>query len=46
MQEMRETALQPLIGATNAENITIRDGGIIDGTSQPWWADVYSHKQS
>ncbi|MGA2889505.1 MAG: glycoside hydrolase family 28 protein [Terracidiphilus sp.] len=46
IQEMRETALQPLIGATNAENITIRGGGVIDGAGQPWWADVYSHKHT
>ncbi len=44
MQEMRENAVQPLIGATNAEHIVIRGGGVIDGAGQPWWDDVYSHK--
>jgi polygalacturonase len=44
MREIREAAVQPLIGATNAEDITISGGGTIDGAGQPWWADVYSHK--
>lgn len=42
MQELREDAVQPLISATNAENITIRGGGTIDGNGKPWWDDVYA----
>lgn len=44
MQELRQDSVQPLIGAKDAEDITIRGGGTIDGAGQPWWADVYSHK--
>jgi polygalacturonase len=44
--EMREDAVQPLISATNAQDVTIRGGGTIDGAGQPWWAQVYSHKES
>src|SRR6202034_2861144 len=33
---------QPLIGATNAEDITIRGGGTIDGNGKPWWDAVYA----
>jgi polygalacturonase len=42
MQELRENALQPLISATNAEYITIRGGGTIDGNGKPWWDAVYA----
>ena len=42
MQELRENALQPLISATNAEDITIRGGGTIDGNGKPWWEAVYA----
>jgi len=42
MQELRENALQPLISATNAEDITIRGGGTIDGNGKPWWDAVYA----
>ena len=43
-QELREDSVMPLIGATNAENITIKGRGTIDGNGKPWWDDVYSHK--
>ncbi|MGC2402013.1 MAG: glycoside hydrolase family 28 protein [Acidobacteriaceae bacterium] len=43
---MRETAVQPLIGAADAEDISIRGGGTIDGNGQPWWAQVYAHRNS
>jgi polygalacturonase len=46
MREMREDAVQPLISATNAQDVAIRGGGIIDGAGQPWWAEVYAHKDS
>lgn len=46
MREMREDAVQPLISASNARDISIRGGGTIDGAGQPWWAEVYAHKAS
>ena len=46
MKELREDAVQPLIGATNAEDITIRGGGTIDGNGKPWWDDVYAHRHN
>ncbi len=42
--EFREAAVQPLIGATNAEDITITGGGVIDGAGQPWWQVVRDAK--
>jgi polygalacturonase len=44
MEELHEPAVQPLLSASNADHITLRGGGIIDGSGQPWWADVYSHR--
>ena len=46
MREMHEDAVQPLISAINAQDVTIRGGGTIDGAGQPWWAEVYAHKDS
>jgi polygalacturonase len=46
MREMRENAVQPLISATNAQDVSIRGAGTIDGAGQPWWAQVYAHKDS
>ena len=46
IREMREDAIQPLISATNAQEVAIRGGGTIDGAGQPWWAEVYAHKDS
>lgn len=46
MREMREDAVQPLISATNAQDVAIRGGGTIDGAGEPWWAEVYAHKDS
>ncbi len=43
-RELNEPAVQPLISASNADHITLRGGGVIDGAGQPWWADVYSHR--
>lgn len=43
-EELREASVEPLIGAKNAEDITIRGGGTIDGNGKPWWDDVYSHR--
>jgi polygalacturonase len=41
---LREKALMPLIRANNAESITIRGGGVIDGAGKPWWDAVYSRR--
>jgi polygalacturonase len=46
LTEMRESSVQPLISANHAEDVAIRGGGIIDGAGQPWWAEVYAHKNS
>jgi polygalacturonase len=43
-RELNEPAVQPLLSASRADDITLRGGGIIDGAGQPWWADVYSHR--
>lgn len=45
MQELRQDALQPLLSATNAEDITIRGGGTIDGNGKPWWDAVYASRR-
>lgn len=45
-EELRVPAVQPLISAKNAEDITIRGGGVIDGAGQPWWAAVHAHRRS
>jgi polygalacturonase len=46
LREMREDAVQPFISASNAQDVAIRGGGTIDGAGQPWWAEVYAHKNS
>lgn len=46
MEELGEPSLQPLLSATEAESITIRGGGVIDGAGQPWWDEVYVQKKS
>jgi polygalacturonase len=45
-EELREASVEPLIGAKDAEDLTIRGGGTIDGAGQRWWAAVYAHKKS
>lgn len=42
--EFREEAVQPLILAENAEDVTITGGGVIDGAGQPWWQEVRAAK--
>jgi polygalacturonase len=37
MEIFREKARQPLLMAKNAEDITIRGGGVIDGRGESWW---------
>lgn len=44
MQELREAAVEPLIHATGAEDITISGGGTIDGAGRPWWEMVWAGK--
>ena len=44
--ELRQPSVQPLIGAKNAVDITIRGGGTINGAGQPWWKAVYAHERS
>lgn len=41
---LREAALQPLVSATNAEDIAITGGGVIDGAGQPWWEMALANK--
>ncbi|HEY5331018.1 MAG TPA: glycoside hydrolase family 28 protein [Acidobacteriaceae bacterium] len=36
----RHDTVMPLLGATNAENITITGGGTIDGNGHVWWEYV------
>lgn len=45
-EELRQPAVQPLIGAKDAVDITIRGGGTINGAGQPWWKAVYSHNRA
>lgn len=35
--ELRSAALQPLLSATHAEDITLTGGGTIDGQGASWW---------
>ena len=37
MEIFGEPGLQPLLMAKNAEDITIRGGGVIDGRGESWW---------
>ncbi len=43
-EELRETSVEPLIYAANAEDITITGGGTIDGAGQLWWQMVRASK--
>jgi polygalacturonase len=38
--EFRAPGTQSLVSATNAENISITGGGIIDGNGESWWAEA------
>ena len=42
----RHDTVMPLLGATNAENITITGGGVIDGNGHIWWEYVRGVKDS
>src|SRR6202012_3863475 len=37
MEVFREKGRQSLLSSTNAEDITIRGGGVIDGRGESWW---------
>jgi len=39
MEILREKGRQPLLMAKNAEDITIRGGGVIDGRGESWWSN-------
>lgn len=39
MEIFREKGTQPLLMAVNAEDITIRGGGVIDGRGESWWSN-------
>ena len=41
--QLNEPALQGLLSAKDAEDLTIRGGGVIDGRGQSWW--VNSHQK-
>jgi len=43
---MRQHTVQPLIALTNAENVKITGGGVIDGRGQVWWDYVKGVKDS
>jgi polygalacturonase len=40
IEEFHEVGRQPLLGSTDAENITITGGGVIDGRGQSWWSNM------
>src|ERR1700756_4267465 len=37
IEQFHEKGRQSLLSATNAEGITIRGGGVIDGRGESWW---------
>ncbi|CAN5556247.1 glycoside hydrolase family 28 protein [soil metagenome] len=43
---MRQPTVQPLVGITNAENVKITGGGLIDGRGQVWWDYVKGVKDA
>jgi polygalacturonase len=40
--EFRNPGLQSLISATNASNVSITGGGVIDGAGESWWKEARS----
>ena len=42
----RHETVQPLVSSSNAENITITGGGVIDGNGHIWWEYVRGVKDS
>ncbi len=43
---MRQQTVEPLIAITNASNVTIKGGGVIDGQGKVWWDYVNGVKDS
>ncbi len=43
---MRQQTVEPLIAITNASDVTIKGGGIIDGQGKVWWDYVKGIKDS
>lgn len=43
---MRQHTVEPLLAVTNASNVTIEGGGIIDGQGKVWWDYVKDVKDS
>jgi polygalacturonase len=43
---MRQQTVEPLIAVTNATNVTIKGGGVIDGQGKVWWDYVKGVKDS
>jgi polygalacturonase len=43
---MRLQTVQPLLAVTNAVNVTIKGGGVIDGQGKVWWDYVNGYKGS
>jgi polygalacturonase len=43
---MRQHTVEPLIAVTNAENVKITGGGVIDGRGQVWWDYVKGVKNA
>lgn len=44
--EFRAPGRQALVSATNAENVTIKGKGVIDGAGEPWWEMARRYKGS
>jgi len=44
--EFRGPGYQSLVGATNAENVSITGGGVIDGAGESWWKIARATKNS
>lgn len=44
--EFRAPGRQALVSATNAENVSIRGEGVIDGAGEPWWTMARRFKGS
>ena len=46
VQFARQTTVQPLVSAVNAEHVAITGGGIIDGNGKVWWDYVQGVKDA
>jgi polygalacturonase len=44
--EFRGPGYQALVGATNAEHVSITGGGVIDGNGETWWALARTQKNA